>query len=77
MLTGAWQGYREAIGKLPEADRAVGITREKWLAVVLRELGFGRVPTTPPGGLTADERTFPISHAYDLTIGQVPLHLLG
>ncbi|MDO8392475.1 MAG: N-6 DNA methylase [Actinomycetota bacterium] len=77
VLTGAWLGYREAIGKLPEADRAVGITREKWLAVVLRELGFGRVPTTPPGGLTADERTFPISHAYDLTIGRVPLHLLG
>jgi hypothetical protein len=77
VLTGAWKGYRDAIGKLPETDRAVGITREKWLAVVLRELGFGRVPATPSGGFTADERTFPISHVHDLTIGQVPLHLLG
>ena len=77
VLSNAWVGYRDAIAKLPDGDRAVGITRDKWLAVILRELGFGRVPTTPAGGLVVEERSFPISHAYDLTAGQVPLHLLG
>jgi len=77
VLTGAWHGYREALSKLPEGDRAVGLTREKWLAVVLREFGFGRAPTTPAGGLNADDRSFPISHTHDLTVGRVPLHLLG
>ena len=77
VLTSAWLGYREALSKLAEGDRAVGLTREKWLAVLLRELGFGRVPTRPAGGLTADDKSFPISHAHDLAIGRVPLHLLG
>jgi hypothetical protein len=77
VLTGAWAGYRDAITRLGDNDRAVGMTREKWLGVVLRELGFGRVPLSPTGGLTADGRTFPVSHVYDLTVGHVPLHLLG
>lgn len=77
VLTSAWHGYREALSKLAEGDRAVGLTREKWLAVLLRELGFGRVPTTPAGGLIADDKSFPISHAHELAVGKVPLHLLG
>jgi hypothetical protein len=77
VLTGAWRGYREALAKLPDNDRAVGITREKWLGVVFRELGYGRPDTTPSGGLAADERKFPISHVHDLSVGQLPLHLLG
>jgi hypothetical protein len=77
VLTGAWHGYREALSKLAEDDRAVGLTREKWLAVLLRELGFGRVPTTPAGGLSSDDKSFPISHVHDLAVGIVPLHLLG
>lgn len=77
VLTGAWSGYREAISKLPEGDRAVRITREKWLAVLLRELAFGRVPVTPSGGLVLDDRSFPISHSFELDVGHVPLHLLG
>lgn len=77
VLTSAWAGYRDALAKLPEGDRAVGLTREKWLAVLLRELGFGRVPTTPAGGLSFDDKSFPISHAHDLAVGTVPLHLLG
>jgi len=77
VLTGAWVGYREAISKLPEGDRAVRITREKWLSVLLRELQFGRVPVTPSGGLVLDDRSFPISHSFELDVGHVPLHLLG
>ena len=73
VLTGAWAGYRDALASRPTDDRATALTREKWLLVVMRELGFGRVPTTPAGGLHADGRSFPVSHQS----GAVPIHLLG
>jgi hypothetical protein len=74
VLTGAWGAYRAALASGPAGDPAVGLTRDRWLGVVLRELGFGRVPTTPAGGLIADERSWPVSHLAD---GCVPVHLLG
>jgi hypothetical protein len=77
VLTGAWAGYQEARAKLPSRDRAVALTREKWLSIVLREFGFGRVPPSPAGGVVADDRAFPVSHVYDLGVGHLPLHLLG
>jgi hypothetical protein len=73
VLSGAWVAYRDALGRLPEGDRATGLTREKWLSVLLRELGFGRVPATPAGGISADDRAFPVSHHADV----LPIHLLG
>jgi len=73
VLAGAWRAYRDALAARPEGDRATSLTREKWLAVLLRELGFGRVPTTPAGGLHADDRSFPVSHHTDT----LPIHLLG
>ena len=73
VLTGAWAGYRDALASRPPDDRATALTREKWLLVLMRELGFGRVPTTPAGGLHADGRSFPVSHQS----GAVPIHLLG
>jgi hypothetical protein len=73
VLTGAWAAYRDALAKRPEGDRATGLTRDKWLSVLLRELDFGRVPTTPAGGIQADGRSFPISHQWR----DVPVHLLG
>ncbi len=73
VLTGAWTAYRTALATRPPGDRATALTRDKWLAVLLRELGFGRVPPTPAGGLHADERAFPVSHLW----GDVPIHLLG
>lgn len=77
VLTGAYRGFRDAVDQLPDNDRAVGLTRDKWLMIVLRELGFGRVPVTPAGGLTADDRSFPVSHQYPTDSGDVPIHLLG
>jgi hypothetical protein len=72
-LTGVWSGYRSALAKLPDGDPAVGLTREKWLLVLLRELGYGRVPVTGAGGIVVDDRAFPVSHLWQRT----PLHLLG
>ena len=73
VLTGAWTAYRDALAARPAGDRATGLTRDKWLAVVLRELGFGRVPVTPAGGIHADGRAFPVSHVW----GDLAIHLLG
>ncbi len=72
-LSGVWTGYRAALGKLPEGDPAVGLTRDKWLLVLLRELGYGRVPVTGAGGIEIDGRSFPVSHLWERT----PMHLLG
>src|SRR4051812_50080529 len=50
-LTGAWVSFRAALEELPGADRATSLTRERWLLLLLRELGYGRVPTSPAGGV--------------------------
>jgi hypothetical protein len=43
------------------------------LLQLLRELDYGRVPTTPAGGIRVGDRAFPISHLW----GSTPIHLLG
>lgn len=45
-LTGVWANYRQAAAKLPEKDLGTTLTRERWMQLLLRELGFGRVPTS-------------------------------
>ena len=50
-LTGVYRRFRDELERLPEDDPAVGLTRERWLTVLLSELGYGRVPTAPAGGL--------------------------
>jgi hypothetical protein len=72
-LRGAWTAYREALGALPDTDAATALTRERFLMVLLDQLGYGRVPTTGKGGITLGEHAFPISHLW----GPVPIHLLG
>ena len=73
VLSGAWVAFRDAMSKRPTDDPATALTREKWEAILLRELGYGRV-TPAPGGLEADGRTFPVSHCWN---DLVPIHLLG
>ena len=74
VLAGAWAAYRDALAQRPTGDPATGLTREKWEAVLLRELGYGsRIPAAT-GGLHADGHTFPVSHCWD---DHVPIHLLG
>lgn len=72
-LRTAWVGYRDALERLPESDRATTLTRDRWLQILLDQLGYGRVPPTPAGGITVDGKSFPVSHLW----GQVPIHLLG
>lgn len=72
-LRGAWTAYREALAALPDTDAATALTRERFLLVLLDQLGYGRVPTTPKGGIRVGEHSFPVSHHW----GAVPIHLLG
>ena len=74
VLLGAWASYRDAMAARPEGGPAVALTRERWSLIVMRELGFGRVPVTPAGGIVADGRSWPVSHCAD---ARVPVHLLG
>ena len=72
-LRSAWVGYRDALERLPESDRATSLTRDRWLQILLDQLGYGRVASTPSGGITVDGKSFPVSHLW----GTVPIHLLG
>ena len=72
-LRGAWTTYQQALDKLPEADAATSLTRERFLLVLLGQLGYGRIPTTGKGGIAVSGQHFPVSHEW----GCVPVHLLG
>ncbi len=72
-LTTAWVGYRGALAQLPDSDRATTLTRDRWLQILLDQLGYGRVPHTGAGGVEVDGKSFPVSHEW----GPVPVHLLG
>ena len=75
-LLGAYASFRSTLSAQPDRV-ATGLTREKWLLLLLRELGYGRVPTTSGSHMTAgadgDVRQYPISHLW----ADVPIHLMG
>ena len=74
-LLEVWQDFRrrvEAAGEGPRAAEAASarVTRERWLRILLRELGFHNVAG---GSFDLGGKTFPVSHRAD----HVPIHLLG
>jgi hypothetical protein len=73
-LVDVWQDFQRRIsGDGPDAAeaRSARVTRERWLRILLRELGFHQL--TADGGVELDGKTFPVSHR----VGHVPVHLLG
>jgi N-6 DNA Methylase len=70
-LVGAWAGFRDTLAKLPDADLAQGMTRERWLLILFSELGYGRLQ--PARAIEADGQPFPVSHEW----GATPIHLVG
>lgn len=72
-LLGVYRRFRDDLARLPAGDPAVGLTRERWLTVLLAELGYGRVPLTAAGGLPVAGKAYPVSHLW----GSTPVHLLG
>ncbi|MFD6679959.1 Eco57I restriction-modification methylase domain-containing protein [Micromonospora parva] len=71
-LRSAWTAWREHTASQPSGSLGIAAARERWLLVLLRELGYGQVPALPVG-YTIDDRHYPVSHAWQ----HVPIHLLG
>lgn len=71
-LLPTWKKFQAELSELSADDLATSLTR-RWLNVLFGSLGYGRLQTTPAGGLHADDRSFPISHQW----AHVPMHLLG
>lgn len=77
-LRGVWQGWQDADAIRTPGTAGTGTAREKWLLVLLRDLGYGQVPAAPTSrpmdsGDAAQSRDYPISHRWQ----HVPIHLLG
>jgi hypothetical protein len=75
-LVEVWQDFQRRIasdepGQPGTGARSARVTRERWLHILLRELGFHQV--VAEGGIELDGKSFPVSHRS----GHVPVHLLG
>ena len=66
-----WAEFRAAAASLPEGEAGTGLTNDKWSLPLLRELGFGLLPTS--AGPEVGGRTYAISRFF----GPVPVHLVG
>jgi len=69
-LLDQWQDFRKRIEAAGEGESLTGLTRERWLRILLRELGFRNLTV---GGYELDGTSFPVSNRS----GDVPVHLLG
>lgn len=70
-LRGAWQDWQDADAKKGTLGAGTGDARQRWLLILLRELGYGQVPAA--GSDLRDRDRFPVSHLWQ----SVPIHLLG
>jgi hypothetical protein len=70
-LVGAWGSFREAQARLPEGDPGTTVTRDRWLLVLLQELGYGRVQTAT--AVEIEGKSYAVSHSWQ----SVPIHLVG
>ena len=74
-LLEVWQDFKRRIdgaGDGPDGAevRSARVTRERWLRILLRELGFHQMAG---GSFELEGKSFPVSHRS----GHVPVHLLG
>ena len=66
-----WAEFREAAKSLPQGEPGTGLTNDKWSVPLLRELGFGMLPTSP--GPEINGRTYAINRFF----GPTAIHLVG
>jgi len=76
-LQAAWADFRRLVPPGPVTGTETEATRNRWLRVLFDELGYGRLPTAPAGGIAIDgptgTRAYPVSHLWERS----PVHLLG
>jgi Eco57I restriction-modification methylase len=65
-----WQEFKARVDASPDAASA-RVTRERWLHILLRELGFAHL--TADASVELGGKSYPVSHRS----GPVPVHLLG
>lgn len=70
-LKGVWQDWQEIDSRKGALGPGTGDARQRWLLILLRELGYG--PVAPAGSEIEDRSSYPVSHLW----GSVPIHLLG
>ena len=70
-LLGTWKSFQSASSKLSDSELGTGLTRDKWLLVLLNELGYGRAPVSK--AIELEGKSYPISHMWQ----NVPIHLVG
>jgi hypothetical protein len=66
-----WAEFRAAAAKLTEGEAGTGLTNDKWSLPLLRELGFGLLPSS--AGPEINGRTYAINRFF----GPMPIHLVG
>lgn len=66
-----WAEFRNLAANLPPGEAGTGLTNDKWNLPLLRELGFGLLPTS--AGPEVGGRSYAIGRFF----GPVPVHLVG
>jgi hypothetical protein len=66
-----WAEFRTAAKNLPEHEPGTGLTNDKWSVPLLRELGFGLLPTS--AGPEINGRKYAINRFF----GSTAVHLVG
>ncbi|WP_040786090.1 Eco57I restriction-modification methylase domain-containing protein [Nocardia pneumoniae] len=72
-LRSTWLAFRRTVPPGEDNGHQIETTRSQWLRVLFDELGYGRLPAVPAGGLAVGDASYPVSHLWQRT----PLHLLG
>jgi Eco57I restriction-modification methylase len=67
----AWQRFQKQRADLPDLDKGTTLTRERWLLVLFRELGYGRLQTAK--AFEIEDKTYALSHGW----GASPIHLIS
>ena len=71
VLQGVWAAFKDRRAELPEGQPDTGMTRERWLLPLFRELDYGRLETMR--AVEIEGKSYPISHRWR----HAPIHLVG
>lgn len=66
-----WTSFQGSLAQVGEKDPATGLTRERWLLPLFRELGYGQLQATKP--VAVDGKPYGVSHLWQ----HLPIHLVG
>jgi N-6 DNA Methylase len=70
-----WIAFQRSLSKLSEDDPATSITREQWVAPLLRTLGYD--PVYVAKAEVVDGQTYAISHRTEPGENKPPIHIIG